>query len=39
MVPLDPKRYAVNQDAFARIIAFAGNMTINTRRLNGVIVA
>ena len=39
MVPLDPKRYAVNQDAFARIIAWAGNMTINTRRLNGVIVA
>lgn len=39
MVPLDPKRYAVNQDAFARIIAFAGNMTTSIRRLNGVIVA
>ena len=39
MVALDPKRYAVNQDAFARIIAFAGNLTVNTRRLNGVIVA
>ena len=39
MVPLDPKRYAVNQDAFARIIAFAGNATISGRRFNGVIVA
>lgn len=39
MVALDPKRYAVNQDAFARIIAWAGNMTISGRQLQGVIVA
>lgn len=39
MVALDPKRYAVNQDAFARIIAWAGNMTVSGRQLQGVIVA
>lgn len=39
MVALDPKRYAVNQDAFARIIAWAGNMTVSGRKFQGVIVA
>lgn len=39
MVPLDPKRYAVNQDAFARIIAFAGNMTTSGRKFQAAIVA
>lgn len=39
MVPLNPDRYAVNQDAFVRLIAFAGNMTCANRALQGVIVA
>ncbi len=39
MVPLNPDRYATNQDARVRLIAWAGNMTVNNRRLNGVIVA
>ena len=39
MVPLNPDRYATNQDAFTRLIAFAGNLTTNNRRQQGVIVA
>lgn len=39
MVPLNPDRYAVNQDAFTRLIAFAGNMTASNRALQGAIVA
>lgn len=32
-------RYAVNQDAFARILAWAGNMGVSNRSLQSVIVA
>lgn len=39
MVPLNPDRYAVNQDAFVKLIAFAGNMTTSGRQFQGVIVA
>ena len=39
MVPLNPERFAVNQDAMSRIIAFAGNMTTRGRRFQGAIVA
>ena len=30
MVPLDPDRFAVNQDAMVKLIAFAGNMTLSS---------
>jgi hypothetical protein len=39
MTQLNPDRYAVNQDAFVRLIAWAGNMTVSNRALQGVIVA
>jgi hypothetical protein len=39
MVPLNPDRYATNQDALIKLIAFAGNMTVSNRALQGVIVA
>lgn len=39
MVPLNPDRYALNQDAMVKFIAFAGNMTTSGRQFNGVIVA
>lgn len=40
MVPLDPnKRSPVNQDASASILAFAGNMTVSNRSLQGVLKA
>lgn len=39
MVPLNPDRYATNQDAFTRLIAWAGNLTCSNRSLQGVIVA
>lgn len=39
MVPLNPQRYAVNQDAFVKLIGFAGNMTCSGRQFQGVIVA
>lgn len=39
MVPLDPKRFSVNQDAFVILIGWAGNMTARNRQLQGVIVA
>ena len=39
MVPLNPDRYAVNQDAFVRLIAFAGNMTTSGRKFQGCMVA
>ncbi len=39
MVPLNPQRYAVNQDAFVKLLAFAGNMTCSNRSLQGCIVA
>lgn len=37
MVPLDPDRFSVNQDAMVKLIAFAGNMTTSNRFLQGVI--
>lgn len=36
---LSPDRHATNQDAFVRIIGFAGNMTYSGRQFQGVIVA
>lgn len=39
MVPLDAGRYATNQDAMVKLIAWAGNMTVRNRALQGVIVA
>ena len=38
MVPLDPDRFSVNQDAMVRILGWAGNMTISNAFLQGVIV-
>jgi hypothetical protein len=38
-VPLNPDRYSTNQDAMVKLLAFAGNMTIRNRSLQGVIVA
>lgn len=37
MVPLDPDRFAVNQDAMVKLIGWAGNMTISNSALQGVI--
>lgn len=39
MVPLSPDRYASNQDAMVKLMAWAGNMTVNNRSLQGVLVA
>ena len=39
MVPLNPDRYATNQDAVVKLIAWAGNMTCNGRKFQGVIVS
>jgi len=39
MVPLDPDRFSVNQDAMVRLIGWAGNMTINNAFLQGVLTA
>jgi hypothetical protein len=39
MVPLDPDRFSVNQDAMVKLIGWAGNMTISNSRLQGVLVA
>lgn len=39
MVQLNPQRYATNQDAFVRLIGFAGNMTSSGRKFQGVMVA
>ena len=39
MVPLNPDRYATNQDAVVKLIGFAGNMTTSNRALQGAIVA
>lgn len=38
MVPLDPDRFAVNQDAMVKLIAFAGNMTVSNASLQGVMI-
>ena len=39
MVPLDPDRFSVNQDAMVKLIAVAGNMTVSNRFLQGIISA
>lgn len=39
MVPLDPDRFSVNQDAMIRLIGWAGNMTLSNGFLQGVLVA
>jgi len=39
MVPLNPDRFAVNQDAMVKLIGWAGNMTVSNSALQGVIVA
>jgi hypothetical protein len=39
MVPLDPDRFSVNQDAMVKLIAFAGNIACSNRFLQGVIIA
>jgi len=35
MVPLDPDRFSVNQDAMVKLIAWAGNMAMSNRFLQG----
>ena len=35
-VPLEPDRFATNQDAMVKLIGFAGNMTCSNRSLQGV---
>ena len=37
MVPLDPERFAVNQDAMVKLLGFAGNMTLSNAFLQGVL--
>ena len=37
MVPLDPDRFSVNQDALVKLIAWAGNLACSNRFLQGVI--
>jgi hypothetical protein len=39
MVPLDPNRFSINQDAMVKLIGWAGNMTVSNRFLQGVIIA
>lgn len=39
MTPLEPDRFATNQDAMVKLIAWAGNMTLSNAALQGVIVA
>lgn len=39
MVPLNPDRFAVNQDAMVKLIAWAGNMTLSNAFLQGVLKA
>lgn len=39
MVPLDPDRFSVNQDAMVKLVAWAGNMTMSNAFLQGVIIA
>lgn len=36
-VPLEPDRFATNQDAMVKLIAFAGNMTMSNASLQGVL--
>lgn len=37
MVPLDPDRFSVNQDAMVRILGWAGNMTLSNAFLQGLL--
>ena len=37
MVPLDPDRFSVNQDAMVRLLGWAGNCTISNAFLQGVL--
>lgn len=37
MVPLDPDRFSVNQDAMVRLLGWAGNMTISNSFLQGLL--
>ncbi len=37
--PLDPDRYANNQDSFVKLMAWAGNLTCSNRSLQGVLIA
>lgn len=37
MVPLDPDRFSVNQDAMVKLIGWAGNMTVSNSFLQGVL--
>lgn len=37
IVPIGDDRYAVNQDAMVKLIAFAGNMTLSNASLQGVL--
>lgn len=37
MVPLDPDRFSINQDAMVRLLGWAGNMTISNAFLQGLL--
>ncbi len=37
MVPLDPDRFSVNQDAMVRLLGFAGNLTLSGSLFQGVL--
>ena len=39
MVPLDPRRFSVNQDAMVQLVGWAGNMTLSNAFLQGVLTA
>lgn len=39
MVPLDPDRFATNQDAMVKLIGFAGNMTLSGGKFQAVLKA
>ena len=39
MVVLEGDRVPVNQDAFVRLVGWAGNLTCSNRQLQGVMVA
>lgn len=39
MVPIGADRFSTNQDAFVKLVGWAGNMTISNRALQGVLVA
>ena len=39
MVPLNPDRYATNQDAMVKLLGFAGNLTAGGCKFQGVLIA